>query len=88
MKIVEEKWSLLVIHVGIIVHIAYIQSMLILSLGDRAQSCHGLLVPIGIETNKKGYIIIFKCKKCGEIRKNKVAEDDDMNKIIELSARH
>ena len=56
--------------------------------GDRAQSCHGLLEPIGIEKNKKGYIIIFKCKKCGEIRKNKVAEDDDMDKIIELSAKH
>ena len=56
--------------------------------GDRAQSCHGLLEPIGIEKNKKGYIIIFKCKKCGEIRKNKIAEDDDMDKIIELSAKH
>ena len=56
--------------------------------GDRAQTCHGLLEPIGIEKNKKGYIIIFKCKKCGEIRKNKVAEDDDIDKIIELSAKH
>ena len=56
--------------------------------GDRAQTCHGLLEPIGIEKNKKGYIIIFKCKKCGEIRKNKIAEDDDMDKIIELSAKH
>ena len=53
--------------------------------GDRLQTCHGLLIPIGIETTKKGYVIIFKCKKCGEIRKNKVAEDDDMDKIIELS---
>ena len=56
--------------------------------GDRAEKCHGLLEPIGIEKNKKGYIIIFKCKKCGKIRKNKVAEDDDMDKIIELSAKH
>ena len=57
--------------------------------GDRLETCHGLLKPIGIETNsKKGYIIIFKCQKCGSIRKNKVAEDDDMNKIIALSANH
>ena len=27
--------------------------------------------------------IIFKCKKCGAIRKNKAAEDDNMDKIIE-----
>ena len=32
-------------------------------------------------------IIIFKCKKCGAIRKNKVAEDDNMDEIIALSAR-
>ena len=57
--------------------------------GDREETCHGILEPIGIETNsKKGYVIIFKCKKCGMIRKNKVAEDDDMNLIIQLSAKH
>ena len=32
-------------------------------------------------------MIIFKCKKCGAIRKNKVAEDDNMDEIIALSAR-
>ena len=57
--------------------------------GDRLETCHGLLKPIGIETSsKKGYIIIFKCQKCGSIRKNKVAEDDDMDKIIALSANN
>lgn len=57
--------------------------------GDRLETCHGLLKPVGIETSsKKGYIIIFKCQKCGSIRKNKVAEDDDMDKIIALSANH
>ena len=31
--------------------------------GDRAEECHGILEPIGLETNsKKGYIIVFKCK--------------------------
>ncbi len=53
--------------------------------GDRQENCHGLLEPIGIEKNKKGYIIIFKCKKCGMIRKNKVADDDNMDRIIQLS---
>ena len=57
--------------------------------GDREETCHGILEPIGIDTNsKKGYVIIFKCKKCGMIRKNKVAEDDDMDLIIKLSAKH
>lgn len=54
--------------------------------GDRAETCHGDLEPISVEiNNKKGYVIIFKCKKCGAIRKNKAAEDDDMNLIINLT---
>ncbi len=54
--------------------------------GDRLETCHGMLEPIGIETNsKKGYVIVFKCKKCGAIRKNKAAEDDNMDLIIKLS---
>ena len=56
--------------------------------GDRSESCHGDLEPIGLEINKKGYVIIFKCKKCGAIRKNKAAEDDNMDLIIELSSKH
>ena len=55
--------------------------------GDRLETCHGDLEPVGLEINKKkGYVIIFKCKKCGQIRKNKSAEDDDMDLIINLSA--
>ncbi len=54
--------------------------------GDRQETCHGTLVPIGIETNsKKGYVIIYKCDKCGKIRKNKAAKDDNFDLIIKLS---
>ena len=53
--------------------------------GDRAEECKGILVPINIENNsKKGQVIIFRCKKCGQIRKNKVAEDDDFDTIIKV----
>lgn len=55
--------------------------------GDRLESCHGDLEPVGLEINaKKGYVIIFKCRKCGAIRKNKAAKDDNMDLIIKLSA--
>ena len=56
--------------------------------GDRLQTCHGLLIPIGVEKTKKGYVLIFKCKKCGAIRKNKSAEDDNMDLIINLSTKN
>ena len=53
--------------------------------GDRAEECKGLLIPINVENNsKKGQVIIFRCKKCGQIRKNKVAEDDDFDTIIKI----
>lgn len=57
--------------------------------GDRAENCHGLLEPVGLEIDsKKGYVIVFSCQKCGKRVKNKAAEDDDMDKIIALSAKH
>lgn len=57
--------------------------------GDRSEECHGLLEPIGVEiSGKKGYVIIHKCKKCGAIRKNKAAEDDNIDLIIKLSVNN
>ena len=56
--------------------------------GDRQEECHGDMEPVGLEmNNKKGYVIVFKCKKCGMIRKNKAAKDDSMDLIIKLSAK-
>ena len=55
--------------------------------GDRAEECQGMLVPISAQINsKKGYVIIYKCKKCGKIRKNVYAKDDNMNLIIKLTS--
>ena len=57
--------------------------------GDREEDCHGMLKPVGAEIDsKKGYVIIFKCNKCGKIRRNKAAKDDNMDLIIKLTAMH
>ena len=54
---------------------------------DREETCHGMLKPIQvILDSKKGYVIIYKCEKCGAIRKNKAAIDDNMDLIIKLTA--
>ena len=53
--------------------------------GDRANNCHGLLVPIGIEKYKNTYKIIYKCNKCNKIHKNIMASDDNYDEIIALS---
>ena len=56
--------------------------------GDRAEECHGDLEPVSLEIDsKKGYVIVFKCKKFVMIRKNKAAKDDNMDLIIDLSSK-
>ena len=55
--------------------------------GDRANTCKGVLSPIGVETKKGEYMIVFKCKKCGVESRNKMANDDDYNKVLEISAK-
>ena len=37
---------------------------------------------------KKGYTIVFKCDKCGQIRKNKMAEDDNFDLLMEIVRRN
>ena len=55
--------------------------------GDRMNECKGLLEPIEIEKFKDTYKIIYKCKKCNQMHKNIIANDDNMNLIIELSVQ-
>ena len=55
--------------------------------GDRLNECKGLLVPIDIEKHKNTYKIIYKCEKCGNIHKNIMANDDNMDLIITLSVK-
>lgn len=53
--------------------------------GDRAANCGGVLIPIDIEKGKKdNYKIIYKCDKCGLIKRNKIANDDNFDKILEI----
>lgn len=53
--------------------------------GDRANTCLGTLVPTDIEvSNKKGYIIKYKCQKCGMLHNNKSAEDDNFKTILSV----
>ena len=53
--------------------------------GDRNNDCKGMLIPKKIEKFKGTFKIIYQCEKCKEMHKNIIANDDDMNEIIELS---
>ena len=53
--------------------------------GDRKNTCLGMLKPIGIEKYRDTYKIIYQCEKCHKFHKNIMANDDNMDLIIELS---
>ncbi len=53
--------------------------------GDRACNCYGILKPISIEKGKKDTLkIIYKCDKCGTIKRNKAANDDNYDLILKI----
>ena len=52
--------------------------------GDRSNACHGLMKPIGILINKKGTVIVHKCQKCNEVKKNISATDDSQKQILNV----
>ena len=56
--------------------------------GDRANSCKGLLKPIGIEKYRDTFKIIYQCEKCKIIHKNIMAKDDDLSEIIRISSSY
>lgn len=59
--------------------------------GDRANDCGGIMEPLRVEPHpKKGYVIVYRCRKCGEIHRNKAAyevrvQPDDLKKLIALT---
>ncbi|MDR0197473.1 MAG: RNHCP domain-containing protein [Oscillospiraceae bacterium] len=55
--------------------------------GDRESGCGGVMRPLGLELNKKGRQIVYRCERCGVIKKNIAASDDNENLIIALSTR-
>ena len=56
--------------------------------GDRANTCLGIMEPIDVEPNsKKGYIITFRCTKCKEVKRNKMADDDDYDTLLKMTRK-
>ncbi len=55
--------------------------------GDRASGCGGIMRAIKTAPDpKRGFIIYHKCEKCGEIRRNKAANDDNRDLLITLTS--
>jgi len=60
--------------------------------GDRENSCRAPMEPIFAEVDpKKGFVIVHKCTKCGEIKRNRAAHEaqvqpDNRMLLIKLTA--
>ncbi len=50
--------------------------------GDRENACQGLMEPLGLEMLKGDYTLTYRCEKCGTIKTNKAASEDDLNSYL------
>jgi len=61
--------------------------------GDRAEVCRGAQEPVGLEGGAStGWTIVFRCVRCGAVRRNRAADDDPVQPdrweaLVALSAR-
>ncbi|MBI5022769.1 MAG: RNHCP domain-containing protein [Candidatus Magasanikbacteria bacterium] len=46
--------------------------------GDRLNSCQGTMKPINIETKDGEFVVIHKCERCGEEKRNKANPEDKL----------
>jgi hypothetical protein len=53
--------------------------------GDRAETCAGMMKPVGLENKSDVFYIVQECEKCGFTRKNKAQKGDDFNALINLT---
>ena len=57
--------------------------------GDRAGDCGAAMEPVGVDhTGKKGFLLLHRCTRCGQVDRNRLAPDDDMDRVIELQRPH
>ena len=56
--------------------------------GDRRSGCVGPMEPIGLWVRgKREWSVIHRCNRCGLIRTNRIAGDDDELRLFSLAAR-
>ncbi|MBR30837.1 MAG: RNHCP domain protein [Spirochaetaceae bacterium] len=55
--------------------------------GDRASDCKSLMDPIAIWVRSGEWVLLHRCRGCGEIRPNRVAPDDNETLLISLAMK-
>ena len=52
--------------------------------GDRAAPCGGPMKPISVEKEGETIFIIHQCQACKFTKRNKLAKEDNFDKVIEI----
>ena len=56
--------------------------------GDRASSCSGIMEPIAVSIRRgKEWLLIHRCNKCGALKENRIAGDDNEWALLSLAVR-
>ena len=56
--------------------------------GDRESDCGGIMDPVGVWVRKSGeWAIIHRCRRCGQLRSNRVAADDNPMKLMSIAMK-
>lgn len=56
--------------------------------GDRSADCGGIMEPISIYVRPDGELaLIHRCKKCGELKINRIAADDNEYLLLSLACK-
>ena len=56
--------------------------------GDRSSTCGGIMDPIAIAVRQdKEWVIIHRCRKCGILRENRSAGDDNELALLSLAVQ-
>lgn len=54
--------------------------------GDRENPCRGRLLPVqSFPDERRGFVIRYRCEKCGKEVRNVAARDDDTERLIQLT---
>ena len=58
-----------------------------LKTGDRLSICRGRMEPVSICETKGEWSLIHRCEKCGSLRINRIAGDDNKEEMMKILAR-
>ena len=53
--------------------------------GDRASECQGMMQPIKVEVERGEHMLIYRCTKCGFLRRKKAEKDDNFDEILKIA---